>query len=122
MSKHEIKNCPRCEALIECKVGSILNCPCYKIPLSDVTKNFLEQADWDCLCNTCLQHFETLGQEAKTLIFPKNSGDFIENVHFYRENQYWVFTELYHFLRGYCCQSGCRHCVYGFVKEEKTAI
>ena len=35
---------------------------------------------------------------------------------FYIENGRWVFTA--HFLRrrGYCCQSGCRHCPYGFRK------
>jgi hypothetical protein len=25
---------------------------------------------------------------------------------------YIVFTEKYHLKRGYCCQSGCRHCPY----------
>ena len=25
-----------------------------------------------------------------------------------------VFTEKYHLKRGYCCESGCRHCPYGF--------
>jgi hypothetical protein len=24
-----------------------------------------------------------------------------------------VWTEVYHLKRGYCCQSGCRHCPYG---------
>ncbi|MFL5815393.1 MAG: DUF5522 domain-containing protein [Bdellovibrionia bacterium] len=28
----------------------------------------------------------------------------------------YVFTEQYHLKRGYCCQSGCRHCPYGFNK------
>ena len=27
---------------------------------------------------------------------------------------YIVFTEAYHLKRGYCCQSGCKHCPYGF--------
>jgi len=30
---------------------------------------------------------------------------------------YIVFTEQYHLKRGYCCQSGCRHCPYGFGKK-----
>ncbi|MBK7854614.1 MAG: hypothetical protein IPJ79_06600 [Bacteroidetes bacterium] len=30
-----------------------------------------------------------------------------------------VFTEKYHLKRGYCCQSGCRHCPYGFNKSKK---
>ena len=30
---------------------------------------------------------------------------------------YIVFTKLQHLQRGYCCESGCRHCPYGFKKE-----
>ena len=33
---------------------------------------------------------------------------------FYYDGPYLVFTEAYHLRRGYCCQSGCRHCPYGF--------
>jgi hypothetical protein len=36
---------------------------------------------------------------------------------YYTENGYRVFTEKYHLKRGYCCQSGCRHCPYGFDKN-----
>jgi len=35
---------------------------------------------------------------------------------FYYDGPYVVFTEKYHLRRGWCCQSGCRHCPYGFVK------
>jgi hypothetical protein len=28
----------------------------------------------------------------------------------------FVFTAQYHLKRGYCCESGCRHCPYGFKK------
>jgi hypothetical protein len=35
---------------------------------------------------------------------------------FYWEDGLLVFTEKYHLKRGYCCQSGCRHCPYGFKK------
>ncbi|MBI1317310.1 hypothetical protein GC167_10735 [bacterium] len=31
-----------------------------------------------------------------------------------------VFTEAYHLKRGYCCQSGCRHCPYGFDRSTGT--
>ncbi|MGB0404216.1 MAG: DUF5522 domain-containing protein [Salibacteraceae bacterium] len=30
-----------------------------------------------------------------------------------------IFTEKYHLKRGYCCQSGCMHCPYGFNKKKK---
>jgi len=29
---------------------------------------------------------------------------------------YIVFTKAYHLKRGRCCQSGCKHCPYGFNK------
>ncbi|WKZ58615.1 MAG: DUF5522 domain-containing protein [Cyclobacteriaceae bacterium] len=31
---------------------------------------------------------------------------------YYLENGKVVFTASYHLKRGYCCQSGCRHCPY----------
>ena len=31
---------------------------------------------------------------------------------FYMENGLLVFTAAYHLKRGYCCDSGCRHCPY----------
>ncbi|MBX2927732.1 MAG: hypothetical protein KF852_07860 [Saprospiraceae bacterium] len=37
-----------------------------------------------------------------------------EGLDFYIENGLYVFTEHYLRQRGYCCQSGCRHCPYGF--------
>ena len=33
------------------------------------------------------------------------------------EEGYIIFTEKYHLKRGYCCQSGCKHCPYGFDKK-----
>ena len=35
-----------------------------------------------------------------------------EGVDFYWENGLMVFTGAYLLRRGYCCQSGCRHCPY----------
>lgn len=31
---------------------------------------------------------------------------------FYYENGLVVFTAAYHTKRGYCCNSGCRHCPF----------
>ena len=43
------------------------------------------------------------------------SRPLIAGVDYYPDEQgRWVFTEKYHRDRGYCCQSGCRHCPYGF--------
>lgn len=35
-----------------------------------------------------------------------------EGLHYYIENGYRVFTELYHRERGFCCRQGCRHCAF----------
>jgi len=43
----------------------------------------------------------------------------IEDIDFYVENGYYVFTASYLLIRGYCCQSGCRHCPYGFKTNSK---
>jgi hypothetical protein len=32
---------------------------------------------------------------------------------FYMDGPCVVFTAAYHLKRGYCCESGCRHCPYG---------
>ncbi|MCA1817856.1 MAG: DUF5522 domain-containing protein [Acidobacteria bacterium] len=49
----------------------------------------------------------------------------VEGVDFYREGAAMVFTASYLLRRGYCCESGCRHCPYGFRREaredDKTA-
>lgn len=45
-----------------------------------------------------------------------------KNEDFYMENGFVVFTEAYHLKRGYCCKSGCRHCPYGFKKENHNKL
>ena len=45
-----------------------------------------------------------------------------ENKDFYWENGFLVFTEAFHLKRGYCCKSGCRHCPYGFKKENNNKL
>jgi hypothetical protein len=41
---------------------------------------------------------------------------------YYMENGLMVFTEAYHRKRGYCCKNGCRHCPYGFKKEDHDKL
>jgi Family of unknown function (DUF5522) len=40
----------------------------------------------------------------------------VPGIDYYIENGRWVFTAHYLQKRGYCCESGCRHCPYGFRK------
>ena len=48
-------------------------------------------------------------------IIPIEEGDF-----YWSENGYRVFTKQYHLKRGYCCESGCRHCPYGYDKKTNS--
>ena len=40
---------------------------------------------------------------------------------YYTENGKWVFTAKFLLNRGYCCRSGCRHCPYGYVRQEEES-
>ncbi len=48
-----------------------------------------------------------------------NKTILVENIDFYYENGFMVFTQKYHIKRGYCCKNGCRHCPYGYIKINK---
>ena len=41
----------------------------------------------------------------------------ILDVDYYLEEGSWVLTAHFLAKRGYCCESGCRHCPYGFRKK-----
>jgi hypothetical protein len=41
----------------------------------------------------------------------------VEGLDYYIEDGFVVFTAHYLRNRGYCCESGCRHCPYGFVRK-----
>jgi hypothetical protein len=45
------------------------------------------------------------------------SEPLVEGVDYYLENGLFVFTAKYLRERGYCCESGCRHCPYGYSKH-----
>jgi hypothetical protein len=53
-----------------------------------------------------------MSDEGKT-----TNGGLVDGVDFYREGPYVVFTEKYLRDRGYCCESGCRHCPFDFHPE-----
>ena len=37
-----------------------------------------------------------------------------EGLDYYLENGLFVFTATFLLKRGYCCESGCRHCPYDY--------
>ena len=116
-TKHEIKICEKCQSGFECRMGDISRCQCTEVVLSPMTQQFLVQTDHDCLCKNCLTTLNNRLAILENETFPQ-AQDLREGFHYYMEKGFWVFTENYHLLRGYCCRSGCRHCPYGFRKEE----
>jgi uncharacterized protein DUF5522 len=45
----------------------------------------------------------------------------VEGEDYYWEEDAMVFTERYHLRRGYCCESGCRHCPFKEAASRKPA-
>lgn len=97
-----------------------MNCQCNTVEMSEATIEFLSATFYDCLCKRCLQELDDKVRTAKRYVFPTQKEMFIEGLHFYKDNGNWVFTEMYHILKGYCCRNGCRHCPYGFQKDQLT--
>ena len=58
MCLHEIKSCPRCKQLFECKPGNITQCQCYGTELTTELTAYIEQRYTDCLCKNCLQYLQ----------------------------------------------------------------
>ena len=42
-----------------------------------------------------------------------------EGIDYYLEDGLFVFTSVYLLKRGYCCESGCRHCPYGYTADNR---
>lgn len=114
MDKHESRTCLRCKTAFTCKVGDIANCQCNTVVLLPATRAFLQKSFFDCLCAACLEDLNQRMKAIEPYQFPSQREMLTENLHFYKEDGKWVFTETYHLLRGHCCQSGCRHCPYGY--------
>ena len=48
--------------------------------------------------------------------FNNTQGLSDEDNFYYSKEGLIIFTEKYHLDRGYCCESKCKHCPYGFNK------
>lgn len=112
MSK--LKECGRCKASFKCDAENISNCGCHSIVIEPAIDTFLKKTDYDCLCNDCLTELNSYVEMEKNYPFPSSPAEYIPKIHYYIENGFWVFTEYFHYLKGRCCQNGCRHCAYGF--------
>lgn len=55
----------------------------------------------------------------------KDQPELVDGVDYYTENGKMVLTSIFLLKRGYCCNSGCRHCPYkgdGMPKVDLTII
>lgn len=110
--KQNITYCSRCRIQFECKVDDIKNCQCQSVSISPQTTQFLLATEHQCLCADCLIAINTMIVSNPKREVPQ-TNHLIENIHYYKEGNYFVFTELYHYLKGICCGNYCRHCAYG---------
>jgi hypothetical protein len=53
-SKHELKACPRCGQVFECKLNNPVHCHCAGLQLSEETLCAIRERFRDCLCLACL--------------------------------------------------------------------
>lgn len=70
---------------------------------------------WLKILNCFLLHGNCSNFTEMKKIIPLEEGDF-----YLSPEGYKVFTEKYHLKRGYCCESGCRHCPYGYNKNTNS--
>ena len=55
----------------------------------------------------------------KPIMGTVSMSEMTENEDFYiNDKGLFVFLEAYHLKRGFCCESGCRHCPYNFKKKK----
>ena len=108
--------CQRCNQELTVGEGWDREIPNSMSLLSRELIAFINRTEWDFLCNDCLVQLGQLLETAKQQPSFSHKMHLEEGIHYYKEGEFWVFTELYHLLKGYCCKNGCRHCVYGFRK------
>jgi len=101
-------------------VAGEAGCWCDHLPNVSLAVN----ASGDCFCPSCLrlaieklsraQDFTGANSFAGADV--SSFSSLVEGEDYYLEGEGIVFTGGHHLRRGYCCQSGCRHCPFGFDK------
>ncbi len=112
------KNCSNCGVNFTCgPAAGKGNCWCEELPHVSLVAG----ADQDCLCPACLGEAiaklsltkdEAPEVSASGNIATNSPPPLIEGEDYYCEGAAIVFTAGYLLRRGFCCESGCRHCPY----------
>jgi hypothetical protein len=97
-----MKICERCGDDFTCSAEKPAQQPCWCKNMGALTP--IPKQYKDCLCPECLKLF--------LVSAPQLTDGLKEGDDFYLERGLMVFTSRYLKNRGYCCNSGCRHCPY----------
>lgn len=117
------KNCSSCNAVFTCgPAQSGERCWCEHLPHVPLIAN--ERAD--CLCPQCLNAaISKINVESQSVAGENNRAclpELREGEDYYVDGAAIVFTARYHLRRGYCCESGCRHCPYETMSNEALTL
>ena len=113
------KRCSACAAVFTCgTTQGKKGCWCADLPPLPLAG----RPEQDCLCPKCLVEALSKADGANEACDANSSptahstasvrAPLIEGEDFYFEGEAMVFTAQYLLRRGYCCESGCRHCPY----------
>jgi hypothetical protein len=113
------KNCSSCGGGFACGAERVEEkCWCDQLP----HVSLVASADRDCFCPQCLSEairkLNCASSAAGAGVHPATKAgansqySLVEGADYYSEGEAMVFTARYHLRRGYCCESGCRHCPY----------
>jgi hypothetical protein len=114
------KSCSNCGVSFGCGPSAGKeSCWCADLP----HVSLVGAAEQDCLCPECLRQAISDLQLNPAETRPASSQSqsqsvinsppiLVEGEDYYREGPVIVFTASYLLRRGYCCESGCRHCPY----------
>ena len=75
---------------------------------------FIRMSNHTGFCQACVIAVNEMLELTESNPLPAKADDLVEGVHYYMEKGLRVMTEFYLLSRGYCCESGCRHCPYGY--------
>jgi uncharacterized protein DUF5522/cysteine-rich CWC protein len=115
------KSCSNCGEGFACGAGET-SCWCFDLPHLGI----VAAKDQDCLCPTCLREaiskmpvdepaFENEAADAALSVKRDevvSQPPLVEGEDYYLEGAAMVFTARFLLRRGYCCESGCRHCPF----------
>ena|ERR1700687_1068225 len=120
MKRLEVKSCSHCGETFSCgALSDEEKCWCEQLPRISLNANDAS----DCFCPRCLREViwnpdrtnDSLSvaptYATKAAVNP--APTLVAGEDYYWEGDAIVFTVRYHLRRGYCCESGCRHCPYG---------